>query len=282
MRYIDAHNHLHDEWLDPQRVRIMSQLEALPIAASVVNGTHEDDWEKVGGLARKHSWVIPSYGLHPWHAGNAFAREEWLGRLRNRLADDTRAGVGEIGLDRWMLDRAKPDDARLAGLRRAPMSEQLDVFKKQLRLAAEFDRVATIHCIDAWGPLMEVLQSEAVPRRGVLLHAFGGSSETLRHLLRLGAMVSFNGYFLNERKAREREIFRTAPLDRILIETDAPAMPLPQPWRTYKLPAASNGETVNHPANIEAAYAGLAALRGISVGELADAVSKNFERLFHQ
>jgi TatD DNase family protein len=75
-------------------------------------------------------------------------------------------------------------------------------------------------------------------------------------------------------------VFATLPADRLLVETDAPAMPLPQAWRTHKLPPAPDGSVVNHPGNIEAAYAGLAALRGLSVAELATQVDANFRRLF--
>ncbi|HEU5078115.1 MAG TPA: TatD family hydrolase [Opitutaceae bacterium] len=285
VRYFDAHNHLQDEWLKPHRDRIVAQLTSLPVHGVVVNGTEPRDWDDVAALAREFSWVIPSYGLHPWHAGNAAdvaagGNKGWLITLREKLVCDPRAGVGEIGLDRWMLERARADDARLAGLRRAGLDEQLDVFRAQLHLATELERPVTIHCIDAWGALLEVLQSRPLPRRGFLLHAYAGSAEMLKRFLRLGAYISFNGYFLNERKARERDVFRDAPLDRLLVETDAPAMSLPAPWRTHKLPPTPSGETINHPANIEAAYAGLAALRGMSVADLCDVTERNFKALF--
>ena len=97
-----------------------------------------------------------------------------------------------------------------------------------------------------------------------------------------GAYFSFNGGFLEDRHARHREAFKLIPRDRLLVETDAPATPLPQPWRTYKLPPAPGGQTINHPGNIEAAYAGLAAFLGLSIEALADKVTENFTQLFGQ
>ncbi|PTY07713.1 TatD family deoxyribonuclease [Opitutaceae bacterium EW11] len=276
--YRDAHNHLQDVWLAPHLERVCAQLEALPIRAAVVNGTVDNDWSAVAELARRFSWVKPSYGVHPWLVGNRGTH--WLEALKSLLKEDAAAGVGEIGLDRWILDSARPDDPRLAGLRRAPLEEQREVFTIQLQLAAAENRAVTIHCLDAWGMLTDVLANSPLPARGFLLHAYGGSSELADHFARHGAYFSFNGYFLGDRKERQREVFRTIPLDRLLVETDAPSMPLPQAWRTYKLPPTAHGQPVNHPANIEAVYAGLASLRGLPLEELAQIVDANFRRFF--
>lgn len=295
-KYFDAHNHLQDEWLAPQREEIVAQLRELPVKGAVVNGTCEEDWEAVMSLASGNPWIVPSLGVHPWQAGNR--KEGWRERLAALLEQDPRVEVGEIGLDRWMLERARAEDPRLAGLRRAPLREQTEVFNAQLQLAARLERVATIHCIDAWGALWDLLRAEDSPRlgRGFLLHAYAGPQEMLAGFLKLGAFVSFNGYFLNERKARERKLFSEVPLERLLIETDAPAMTPPAEWRKYELPrrqtgamqateqtkAPGTGEGLifNHPANIESVYAGVAALRGMAVEELSGAVEANFERLF--
>jgi TatD DNase family protein len=276
----DAHNHLHDEWLAPHREKISAQLPALGLRRAIVNGTAESDWPQVLTLARAHpSWITPSLGLHPWHVGNR--SPHWLATLTSSLDATPHAVVGEIGLDRWMTDRARPDDPRLHGLRRAPLEEQLDVFHAQLALAAARNLPATIHCIDAWGALHDALrQAPALPPRGFLLHAYGGPAELIRPFTALGAYFSFNGYFLDDRRARQLDTFRHIPPDRLLIETDAPAMPLPQPWRTHKLPPSPEGTPVNHPGNIEAAYTALAAFLGESPPALATRIEENFLRLF--
>ena len=276
--YHDAHNHLQDEWLAPHLDKIADQLAALPLRAAVVNGTCEDDWARVSELSRRFPWVVPSFGLHPWDVGNR--SPAWLEKLSATLATHPKAGVGEIGLDRWILERARPDDPRLTGLRRAPLDEQIDIFRAQLQLAAKDNRAATIHCLDAWGALDETLRTAKPPSCGFLLHAYSGPAEMIRGFAERGAYFSFNGSFLDERHARHRETFKLVPPDRLLVETDAPAMLLPQPWRTYKLPPAPTGQPINHPGNIEAAYAGLASLLGISVETLTIQVAANFTRLF--
>ena len=276
--YYDAHNHLQDEWLAPHLDPVAQQLAGLGLRKAVVNGTCEDDWARVSELSRRFTWVIPSFGLHPWDVGNR--SPAWREKLSAVLAVHPGAGVGEIGLDRWILDQARPDDPRLVGLRRSPLDEQIEVFSTQLELAAKDNRPATIHCLDAWGALGEIIRTAKLPARGLLLHAYSGPAEMVRGFAERGAYFSFNGSFLDERKGRHRDAFKTIPLDRLLVETDAPAMPLPQPWRTYKLPPSPTGAAISHPGNIEAAYAGLAALLGLTVAALASQVEANFLRLF--
>jgi TatD DNase family protein len=280
----DAHNHLQDAWLTPHRAQVWADLARIPLRGAVVNGTAENDWPDVAVVCSQLSsfgsqpLVVPSYGLHPWNVGNA--TPGWRDALRARLAADPQAGVGEIGLDRWILERARPDDPRLAGLRRAPLDEQRDAFTWQLALAAEQDRPATIHCIEAWGALLDALRATRRPARGFLLHAYGGSAEMAREYAALGAYFSFNGYFLGERQAAKRDVFRTLPADRLLVETDAPAMPPPAERREFELPGLADGNPINHPGNIRAVYAGLAEVRGVPLERLAGEIETNFHRLF--
>ncbi|MFA6962929.1 MAG: TatD family hydrolase [Opitutaceae bacterium] len=275
----DAHNHLQDEWLAPHLDRIARTATDLGIADMVVNGTHPDDWPRVAELATRFPFVRPAYGIHPWDAGRP-RPDDWLAQLEARLLADPRASVGEIGLDRWILDSARPDDPRLAGVRRASLDEQTAVFLPQLALAAKHNRPVTIHCLQAFGALDELLHSHEVPARGFLLHAYSGPAELVPRLAACGAYFSFNGYFLDPRKTRQQDVFKLIAADRLLVETDAPAMPLPQSWRTHKLPPAPDGSSVNHPGNLDAAYAGLASLRGLPLTELIAQVDTNFRRFF--
>lgn len=289
MTFLDAHNHLQDPWLDEHRERVLADLPPAGVRACVVNGTSETDWADVASLCarfpRSHFpssdsrlALLPSYGLHPWNVGNA--TPAWREELLRCLDADPHAFVGEIGLDRWILDRARPDDPRLAGLRRASLDEQRDAFTWQLALAAERNSPVTLHCLDAWGALVETLRQARLPRRGFLLHAYGGSAELAREFAQLGAFFSFNGYFLGERQAPKREVFKTLPLERLLVETDAPAMPLPSDRRTHHLPGLADGNPINHPANLGAVYQGLADVRGLPLETLADQIAQNFQRLF--
>ncbi|MDR0902637.1 MAG: TatD family hydrolase [Opitutaceae bacterium] len=278
MQFFDAHNHLQDPLLAPHLDSLAAQLPALGLRRAVVNGTREDDWPAVSKISIRLPWAVPSLGLHPWRAGGRSPR--WLDRLRAALDAHPAAHVGEIGLDRWMLDRARPDDPRLAGLRRAPLGEQTEILAAQLALAAARNRAATIHCLDAWGALAGLLEKTPLPARGFLLHAYAGPLEMVPRLARLGAYFSFNTAFIHDPKKRHAATFAAIPADRLLAETDAPAMPPPPPSRARELPPAPDGTPLNHPANIVAAHTALAAIRGLPVKQLAARLASNFETLF--
>ena len=274
----DAHNHLQDEWLLPYRQTIFSDFARINIKACVVNGTSESDWADVAALARTHEMVIPSFGLHPWDVGNR--TPEWQARFLDALQNTPNAFVGEIGLDRWMIDHARADDPRLHGLRRAPLNEQIEAFRWQLMVAAERNLPASIHCLEAFGPLLDVLSSTPLPRRGFLLHAYSGSIEMAAAFAKLGAYFSFNGAFLEPRKQSRRDVFAQIPGDRLLVETDAPAMCLTPALEIFKLPPTPEGHQINHPGNAVSAYDGLARLRRTTTDCLVTQVAENFRRLF--
>ena len=255
----DAHNHLQDARLPDQAV--VAELEELPIMKAVVNGTRPEDWVAVGELAHKYKWVIPSYGLHPWYVNQTC--EKWREQLELLLRKQT-AGVGEIGLDRWIedFDSAKQEEA----------------FVWQLRLAAKLGRPVTIHCLKAFGRLLEILQSEKLPA-GFLLHSYGGPAEMIPRFAELGGYFSISGYFSQERRDKQREVFRRVPLDRILVETDAPDMALPAERDRYNL-RTENGGIINHPANIIVVYKLAAGLYKIPLEGFAMQIEQNFRRFF--
>jgi TatD DNase family protein len=261
--FIDAHNHLHDARLAAHHAEILPALARLGVTRAVVNGTREADWPAVAALAADQAWVLPSFGLHPWHVAERMP--DWLETLRAQLTAHPNGGVGEIGLDRWIEGH---DD-----------QTQAEVFAAQLALAAELNRPVTIHCLRAWGALAETLRTHPRPARGFLIHAYGGSLEMMREFAQLGGYFSFNAYFLHERKAAQRAVFREIPADRLLVETDAPSMLLPDNRNAHPLRDAS-GEPLNHPANIEVAYAALAEIRSWDAETLAQQVERNFGTLF--
>ncbi len=258
MNYLDAHNHLHDERLAPHRADIFAEMRRLGVTRAVVNGTRESDWNAVTALG----FGTPSYGLHPWWVKERSAI--WDQRLRDILAAAPDAAIGEIGLDRWIEGH--------------DLADQTEVFLAHLRIAAEMKRPVTIHCIQAWGALWDALRTVELPR-GFLIHAYGGPSEMTAGFIERGSYFSFSPYFLHERKAMQREIFRDLPADRILVETDAPDLRPPNDCNPRPL-AALDGSPINHPGNIDVAYAKLAEIRGLHVEELAEIVAVNFTRLF--
>lgn len=264
MRLFDAHNHLQDRRLAPYAKAMVAEMGRVGVAGAMVNGTQEEDWAAVEEWGRRHAWVRVSFGVHPWYV--AGRSEDWLARLEEFLARNAEAGVGEIGLDRWVEGH--------------DLQVQMEVFAAQLALAAARDRPVTIHCLKAWGALWEHLRLNRRPARGFLLHSFGGPPEMIAGLVRIGAYFSFSPYFLAERKKTAREVFAQLPPERLLVETDAPDMYPPEERDRYGLREEGSAARLNHPANLVVAYEGLAAVRGWTVEELAGRVEENYKRLF--
>jgi len=264
MRLYDAHNHLHDHRLDAVRDAACADLERIGVRASVVNGTQESDWEAVAQLARQHAWIRPSFGLHPWYSKER--SPDWRHTLVRRLDENPHAAIGEIGLDRWIEGHDLPD--------------QITVFTAQLALAAERNLPVAIHCLKAWGALQDTLHEHPVPQRGILLHSYGGPQEMTEAFVKAGAYFSFSPYFLRPGKERQREVFAHLSIEHILVETDAPDMAPPDSRNPHPLRDAASGETINHPANLEIAYTGLAEIRGMTVESFAEVIEENFLRFF--
>ena len=262
MNFYDAHNHLQDERFGGRQNELLAACEESDVARMVVNGACESDWPQVLQLARQNKIVLPSFGYHPWHL--AERTPDWLKNLKTFL-DAIPSAVGEIGLDRW-----KPD---------LSYEGQEEVFLAQLRLAAERNLPVNIHCLQAWGRILELLQKNPRPACGLVLHSFGGPAEMVPAFTKLGAYFSFSGYFLHERKLRQRETFRQVPADRLLIETDAPDQPLPLEKNLFPLLVA-DGKPLNHPANLAAVYHGLAEFLHESPDSIALRVADNFQRVF--
>jgi TatD DNase family protein len=295
--WFDAHNHLHDERFAGRQPELVAACRAAGIRRMVVNGSCEADWPAVAALAAAHpDLIIPAFGLHPWYVHERTPL--WAETLVHWLDRTPGAVIGEIGLDRWILDC--PPAAR-AGVSTEPKSrtaaslpEQLEVFVAQLRWAAEREVTASVHCLQAWGAMLEVLRAGPLPRRGILLHSYGGSEDLVAPLTRLGAYFGFPGYFMHERKARQRAAFRAVRADRLLVETDAPDQRLPGPAELARVtgddatahgPAprevpGSDGRPLNHPANLPLVYRGLAAVRRQGEEALAAQVEANFGALF--
>jgi TatD DNase family protein len=262
MKFFDAHNHLQDERFGGRQNELLAACEKIGVAKMVVNGACENDWPQVLALARENKIVLPSFGYHPWHL--AERTPDWRKNLEQFL-DAVPGAVGEIGLDRW-----KPD-LGYAG--------QEEVFLAQLQIAAGRNLPVSIHCLQAWGRLLELLQKNPRPARGLVLHSFGGPAEMIPALAKLGAYFSFPGHFLHGRKLRRRETFKQVPAGRLLIETDAPDQLLPAEKNQFPLADAA-GKPLNHPANLAAVYSGLAEFLGEKLEPLAARVEENFLRLF--
>ena len=164
--------------------------------------------------------------------------------------------LGEIGLD-YHYDNS-------------PRDVQREVFARQLRLAREEGLPVIIHSRDADGDTLEILRAEyAGAGRGGVMHCFGGGPALAEGALGLGFYISFAGNVTFKKADALREVARTVPLERLLVETDCP----------YLAPVPHRGRR-NEPAYAAATARFLAGLRGVGVEELGRTTSENFARLF--
>jgi TatD DNase family protein len=243
----------------------VEQARADGVGQAMINGSAPADWAEVAALGRRDPRNRVSFGLHPWDVPTA--PPDWEAQLRAILRAHPQAGVGEMGLDRWVEghDPAAQDNA----------------FRRQLALAVELDRALTIHCVKAIGPLMDIVRTTALPRRGFLLHSWNGPVELVPELAQLGAYFSFSAHHLIPRKADLRVQFAAAiPRERILIETDAPALCPALEFRLRELAPAADGTEQNHPSNLVRNNAELARTMGATPEESAALTADNFARLF--
>ncbi|KAI5082016.1 hypothetical protein GOP47_0001759 [Adiantum capillus-veneris] len=278
----DAHCHLQDP-------RIVNALPSLLEAATrtgvkwfAVNGTSEDDWEEVKKLSEQHNEIIPCFGLHPWYVERR--SNQWFERLRSMLEGVPTAAVGEAGLDKG----ARGKEISIA--------VQVDVLKQQLMLAKELQRPISLHCVRAFGELQETLKELGPFPHGAILHSFLGSAEMVQPLAKQGAFFSFSGFLTALSAKKAKKMLQEVPLDRILIETDAPdAVPKVEPSSLMWVPGDANApaqlsdagkvedissQALNHPANIKTVLTYVASMKGIEEDTVASAAYRNAKQLF--
>jgi len=282
LRFFDAHNHLQDERFGGRWDELIDAARVVGVERIVVNGSCEEDWPVVAMLAERFPEVIPGFGYHPWYLGKR--TPAWREALIGWLDRTPGAMVGEIGVDRWMLEN--PDRWRRYRQGATPFAGdppdwalQESMWVDQLELAAARELPVTIHCLRAFGRLLEVLANGPRPEPGFLLHSYGGPVELVDQFAELGGYFGFPGSALDPRRQRQQEVFRRIPLERLLVETDAPDQMPPESHRPSVLTGPS-GSLLNVPANLPAIHAGLAELTGRSLESLTGQLAENFHRFF--
>jgi len=255
MNLTDSHCHLDDRQFDGDRERVIERALRAGVRRILAIGTGEGPPDLEAGirLAEQYPPILASAGIHPHDAAKAEPAN--FDRLRALLAHPKVVAVGEIGLD-YHYNFSPPE-------------RQREVFLEQLRLAAEFRKPVIIHTRQAWEDTMALLERHARPAglQGIM-HCFSGGPEEARRALELGFFLSFAGIVTFPKAERVREAARLAPLDRLLVETDAP----------YLAPAPNRGKR-NEPAWVVETARRLAQVRGEPLELLAAETSRNFERL---
>lgn len=258
---VDAHVHVQDEAFQADQLDVMFGAWEAGVKHLVCNGSQESDWELVARAAGVYPGVIPCFGLHPWYV--AQRSERWREILERFLRFHSHAGVGEIGLDRWIEPR---DEAA-----------QEEVFRTQLEVARQYQRPVMVHCLKAWEWFMKVLESEPALPAGMLIHAYSGPTELIAPLTERGVYFSFAGTVLYENNKRGRAALLAVPAERLLIETDAPDLMPPEAFAPHRQPRGE-GQWRNEPANLPAIAGGIAALRGMPRDDFVRLVGQNSRR----
>uniref|UniRef100_A0ACD5V4S2 Uncharacterized protein n=1 Tax=Avena sativa TaxID=4498 RepID=A0ACD5V4S2_AVESA len=274
MRLFDAHCHLQDPRIAAAAPSLIRAATASGVSRFAVNGTSEKDWHLVKQMAQEHPAVVPCFGLHPWWVPER--SPDWMDSLRRFLAETPEAAVGEIGLDKG--SHGKTID----------FGDQVEVFQRQLELAKELEKPVSVHCVRAFGDLLEILKRTGPFPAGVLLHSYLGSAEMVPSLANLGCYFSLSGFLAGMKSTKTKKMLKAIPLDRILLETDAPdAIPkldnvslVAVPVDTSDPDNISSNESLNHPSNIHIVLSYVATLLEMPKAELAEVSYKNATKLF--
>lgn len=209
----DSHAHYDDESFQEDRDSLLPYLKSKGIVGILNCGSTLQGTRDSYKLAEKYDFVYAAIGIHPEEAYEL--NEESLKEIRNMAENFKVKAIGEIGLDYYWEENP-------------PKEVQKDAFKAQMKLAEELDLPVVIHDRDAHGDTLEIIKE--FPKVKGVLHCFSGSAEFAMECVKLGYYIGFTGVvtFKNARKVIEAA--EAVPLDRILVETDAPYM-APVPYR---------------------------------------------------
>ena len=272
----DMHCHLQDSRFDGDVDAVVVRARRVGVERFLCNGSMPSDWEKTRSLAERFPGGIPCLGLHPLYVEQVGQYPDWLDQLAELLAkpfaaENTGNGktqkcfppVGEIGLDHYLEPR---DDAL-----------QETVFREQLRLASRLRRPVMLHTRHSLDRVVEILALEKGDIPVFLLHSFGSPTERIRQIVSLGGYFSFSANLLKMHHKKTRAAAITVPLDRILLESDAPDMPppmsaVPENWPAQSAPHAP---VRCEPSILPAILAELAALRNMTVHTLTETIRNN-------
>lgn len=247
---IDSHAHFNDKRFDGFRDELLSKINDLGVSKIINCGCDFETIEECLKLGEKYDFCYTAVGFHPENIPDGdidFARFEEIIKTGKKIV-----AVGETGLDYyWRQDNKEAQKA---------------AFHTQLEIAEKYGLPVIIHDRDAHADTLEILKKHKP--KGVV-HCFSGSVETAKEVLSLGMYIGIGGVLTFKNSLRLKEVAATVPLERILLETDAPYMS-PEPFR---------GKT-NHSALIIYVAEKLAEIKNISISEVLETTSKNSKELF--
>lgn len=250
--FVDSHCHLNFPDLAKDLDLHLAQMLENKVSHALCVGVDLENLPQIFALAEEHENLFASVGVHPSHEEG---EEPSLERLLELTQWPKVVAIGETGLD-YYWHKDKPEWQR-------------ERFRTHIRAACATGLPLIIHTRESAADTLQILREEGAERVGGVMHCFTESWEVAEQALALGFYISFSGIVTFKTAQELKEVAKRVPLDRLLIETDAP----------YLAPVPFRGK-MNHPALVKHVAEHIADLRGMPIAELAAATSDNFFRLF--
>ena len=252
MELVDSHCHIDFPPLADEIGRVLEEARRAEVAYLLCVAVNLEDFPRVRALAHAHEHVFATVGVHP---NEAEGEEPTVERLLALGSDERVVAVGETGLDYY---RSGGD-----------LDWQRARFVRHIEAATALQKPLVIHSREAPRDTVDILRAHDAAAVGGVMHCFTGDWEMARACLDLGFYISFSGIVTFKSAQALQDVARRVPLERMLVETDAP----------YLAPVPLRGKT-NQPAYVRHVAAGIAALRGTALEAVAEATTANFFRLF--
>ena len=254
MNIFDTHTHLNVDNFAGKEAEEIAFARELGVTKMNIVGFDAETIEKSLALSRQYDELYSTIGWHPTEAGSYTQEVEDM--LVSHLHAPKVIALGEIGLDyHWMT---------------TPKEMQERVFRRQIQLSKDLDLPFVVHTRDALDDTYEIIKSEGVGSCGGIMHSYSGSLEMAERFIQLGMMISFSGVVTFKKAVDVQEAAQNLPLDKILVETDAP----------YLAPVPKRGRE-NRTAYTRYVVDKIAELRGLMSEEVAQATYENALRIFN-
>ncbi|MEI7428908.1 MAG: TatD family hydrolase [Betaproteobacteria bacterium] len=249
---VDSHCHLDLPGLSENLPQVLELMQKNQVDHAVCVGVNLEDLPRILALAEAHPHILASVGVHP---ETTEVREPTVEELVDLARHPKIIAIGETGLDYyWHKD--------------AP-EWQRERFRVHIRAAHASKKPLILHNREATSDLLRILEEEKAGEVGGVFHCFTETWEVAQQALEMGFYISLSGIVTFKNALLIKEVARRIPLDRLLVETDAP----------YLAPAPFRGK-INQPGYVRYVAEEIALLRDCSFDEIATATTDNFFRLF--
>ncbi|MCG1009482.1 TatD family hydrolase [Salinicoccus sp. ID82-1] len=250
---IDTHVHLNADQYDEDLEAVLGRAEEAGVEKMVVVGFDRKTIERTMDLIDRYANIYGVIGWHPVDAVDCTDKDlKWIEELSSH---EKIVGIGETGLD-YHWDKS-------------PKDVQKEIFRKQIALAKRVKLPIIIHNREATRDCVDILKAEGADEIGGIMHAFSGTPDVADEVIDMNFHVSLGGPVTFKNAQDPKDIAKHVPLDRLLVETDAPFL-TPHPYRGKR----------NEPALVKLVAEKIAELREISYEDLAKQTTENAEALF--